>query len=427
MTRANSTGKASPSKTASVLQPPTTAKAKPAKPYPTFPLTPHPAGYWCKKIRGRLHYFGKIDDPDGALAKYNREKDALHAGRTPRDDSAALTVKALVNLFLHHKQSLVDAGELGRRSWQDYKDVADLLVANLGKHRLVDDIAADDFAALRTKLAKRWGPVRLVNVLQRIRSVFKYGTDNGIITKTPVYGQGFKGPSKKVLRLHRAKQGVKLFTADEVRRMFDAADVQLKAMILLGINCGFGMADCGTLPKSALDLTAGWVDFPRQKTGINRRCPLWPETVEALRAALANRKEPKDEADADLVFVTYQGQSWHKPEGSSPAVYKVGQLLKKLGINGRKGIGFYTFRHSFRTIADEARDQPAADFIMGHARDDMASVYRERIGDDRLQAVADHVRAWLFPETATAAKPRPKRAKKSSRAVILTMPTAAAR
>jgi len=37
---------------------------------------------------------------------------------------------------------------------------------------------------------------------------------------------------------------------------------------------------------------------------------------------------------------------------------------------------------------------------MGHARDDMASAYRERVTDDRLKDVADHVHAWLFPAPA---------------------------
>jgi hypothetical protein len=32
---------------------------------------------------------------------------------------------------------------------------------------------------------------------------------------------------------------------------------------------------------------------------------------------------------------------------------------------------------------------------MGHIRDDMASVYRERIDDDRLQHVSDYVHAWM--------------------------------
>jgi hypothetical protein len=36
---------------------------------------------------------------------------------------------------------------------------------------------------------------------------------------------------------------------------------------------------------------------------------------------------------------------------------------------------------------------------MGHARDDMASHYRERISDERLKAVSDHVRQWLHSKT----------------------------
>ena len=32
---------------------------RPPKPYPGFPLTPHPAGYWCKSILGKLHDLGR--------------------------------------------------------------------------------------------------------------------------------------------------------------------------------------------------------------------------------------------------------------------------------------------------------------------------------------------------------------------------------
>src|SRR5438309_4336047 len=103
--------------------------AKPPKPYPDFPLTAHPVGQWCKKIRGKMHYFGPWADPDGALAKYLAEKDALHAGKQPRDDPAALTVKTLANAFLNHKQALVDAGELSPLTWGKYKQVATLVVA----------------------------------------------------------------------------------------------------------------------------------------------------------------------------------------------------------------------------------------------------------------------------------------------------------
>ena len=58
-------------------------KSKPKKPYPEFPLYAHATGRWAKKIRGRIHYFGPWDDPNGALELYLEERDYLHsAGQT---------------------------------------------------------------------------------------------------------------------------------------------------------------------------------------------------------------------------------------------------------------------------------------------------------------------------------------------------------
>jgi integrase len=372
---------------------------KPAKPYPEYPLTAHPAGYWCKKIRGKIHYFGPWSDPAGALDKYERQKEALHAGRKPRDETDALTIKDAANAFLNAKNALVDSGELSPRTWADYKRVCDLLVANLGKQRLVSDLDPEDFTGLRNKAAKQWGPHRLSTTIQYARSVFKFAFESGL-TPVPVrFGPGFKRPTKRTMRLHRAEQGPKLFTAEEIRQMLDTAGVQLKAMLLLGINAGFGNSDCGNLPLAALDLDGRWIDYARPKTGINRRCPLWPETVKALKAVLAKRAAPKDPADAGLVFITKYGFSWVKDTTTNPVSQETAKLLRRLQINGRKGLGFYTLRHVFRTAADETKDQPAVDFIMGHESPHMSSVYRERISDERLKTVTDHVRAWLFPSS----------------------------
>jgi integrase len=373
---------------------------KPAKPYPEYPLTAHPAGYWCKKIRGRLHYFGPWADPDGALAKYLEQKEALHAGRKPRPDAEGVTVKDVANAFLNAKQALVDAGELSPRTWAEYRAMAAELVAHTGKARLVADLDPDDFAGLRDKLAKKWGSHRLKKAIQYVRSIFKHAFDAGLIDRPVRYGPGFKRPSLKTLRLHRAKQGAKLFTSEEVRKMTGVAGPQLRAMLLLGINCGFGNADCGTLPLAAVNLDAGIVDFPRPKTGILRRCPLWPETVQALREALAGRPQPKDPEHAALMFITKYGGSWARDDDPAVLTKEMTKLLRALGINGRKGLGFYTLRHTFRTVADEAKDQPAADFIMGHEIPHMSAVYRETISDARLRAVAEHVRQWLFGSAA---------------------------
>jgi hypothetical protein len=61
--------------------------------------------------------------------------------------------------------------------------------------------------------------------------VFKFAADDGLIARPVRYGQGFARPSAKTLRLHRAGQGKKLFTAEEVRRLIDGAGQPLKAML----------------------------------------------------------------------------------------------------------------------------------------------------------------------------------------------------
>jgi integrase len=371
------------------------------KPRPDFPLFPHASGRWAKKVLGKLRYFGKTaDDPKGkrALDLWNEQKDELLAGRVPRTKTDRLTVGELCSLFVTAKDDLLDAGEITQRTRDGYKSTCDRLVLKFGKTRPVTDLANGDFQELRKSIAKKWGPVALGNEIQRIRMVFKFGLDCGLIPQMK-YGPQFVRPSKKVLRLARAEKGQKMLEADDVKRLIHGADVHLKAMALLAINCGFGNNDVGTLPLAAVDLDGGWVNYHRPKTGIPRRCSLWPETVAAVRASLADRPKPKSPAAEALVFVTRCGMPWAKDNTQNPVCGEFGKLLKAMKLH-RPGLGFYTLRHVFRTVADESRDQPAINSIMGHSDPSMAAVYRERIGDDRLRAVADHVRAWLFPKEA---------------------------
>src|SRR5262249_25739363 len=141
-----------------------------------------------------------IADPDGALTKYLAQKDALHAGRKPRSDGEAVTVKDVVNTFLNAKKALVDAGELSALTWNDYHLIGSALIRQAGKARFVADLDASDFAALRKHMAKRWGPHRILKLVQYIRSMFKHAWETGLIPNPVRFGPDFKRPSKKVLR-----------------------------------------------------------------------------------------------------------------------------------------------------------------------------------------------------------------------------------
>src|SRR5262245_33039036 len=386
-------------------------KSKPRKhekPYEGFPLFAHATKRWAKKIRGRLVYFGPWDDWKAALDKYDAQKDDLYSGRRPVATDDVLTVEKLVNKFLAFKRHLLDTREITDRTFTEYHAACQRVIESFGWNRPIDDLRPEDFERYRSKYSKRNGPVRLGNEIQRVRSVFKYAYDAGHIDRPIRFGPGFKKPSRKTLRIHKAQQGPKMFERDEIHKLLAGVGIirgkrhlpgpQLRAMILLGVNCGFGNADCGTLPISAIDLGEGWINYPRPKTGIPRRCKLWPETAAALREVLDRRTTPKDTAHGGLVFITKYGRPWFKEICDSPVTKECRKLLDALGIDGHRN--FYCLRHTFETIGGEARDQVAVNAIMGHVDDSMAGHYRERISDERLAAVAAHVRAWLWPAPA---------------------------
>lgn len=389
---------------------------RPKKPYPAFPLSPHASGKWQKKIRGAIYYFGSWArrengklvriEGDGwkdALEAYKSQADDLHAGRTPRVKGDDLNVADLCNQFLTAKMRQLQAGELSPRSFSEYRQATDLIVQGFGKTRLVCDLAAGDFGRLRADMSTRWGPARLSKFIQLIRTVFKFSVDNGLIERPVVFGSAFNKPGKAVMRKHKAASDRKLFTATEVRSILDALEgvnPQLRAAVLLGVNCGLGNSDVSGLQTAHLDLSTGWLDFPREKTGLPRRVPLWRETVEAVKTAIAKRRPAKLPEDAGCVFINRAGHRMVQMTERSHQDYVSSQfrkVLRDLHINGRKGLNFYSLRHSFATIALEAGDRDAVRSLMGHAAHDMLSAYDETgPSDGRLLAVVNHVHGWLF-------------------------------
>jgi integrase len=369
-----------------------------------LPIWQRSDGRWCRKIRGEFHYFGR--DKEAALAEWERTGKYLLEGKEPPPEgqpAEGVTVKFLADSFLRWKKQQRESGEIGPRTFSDLH-IACLRIADaFGRGRLVSDLRPDDFRELRRKLAAKLGPVALGNEISRVRSIFRFGQKDGLLESEVRFGTGFDKPTAKSVRIDKAKRGRMDLQAEQVRKLIQVAGVPLKAMVLLGINCGFGNADCGTLPLSAVDLEGGWISYSRPKTGVSRRAKLWKETVTALKAAIAERPQPKDSKDAGLAFITCHGASWAKgAAGNDPVCGEFKKLLVDLGMH-RDGLGFYSLRRTYRTVADntgdEAPDVRAIDLTMGHGAKsgDMAgSHYIQNISDKRLEAVANHVREWVF-------------------------------
>jgi integrase len=390
---------------------PRTTKPKSAR----FPLTFHKAtGRYCKAFtlpngRRRMVYFSS--DADESMTKYLTEREDWQAGRNPREGaivqrSTALILADIVNAFCTRSNARVATGELSSRTLVDYVDAGKAMAAFWGRNRDPATIGPQDFSAFRAAQAAKYAPSRLSKTITVCRMMFRWAFESELLDRMPRFGPDFKTAGKRAVRAAKAESGAKLLTAAEIQAVLSKASTTLRAMVLLGINCGLGNADVAALPLTALDLDAGWLNFPRPKTGIDRRCPLWPETVKALRTVLAER-DPRPEAES-LVFVTSRGRPWLtvKPDGKrrDGIVIHFRKACEAVKVH-RSRMGFYWLRHTLQTIGDGAKDPLATAHLMGHADGTMGGHYRESIDDARLQAVADHVRAWL---NAKPSKDKPK-------------------
>jgi integrase len=374
------------------------SQLKPAKPNERYPLYAHAIGQWAKKWKGKVYYFGPWANPQAALKRYKAEWPRIQAGiprkpePTPCPTPGVPTVASVLEAFFADKQRAHEAGEINDRTLGEYNGICVTIGDALGDDTPVDLLTYDALSKLRSKLGKgkrgqKVSPVTHKRLLTFARMVFSFANDE--LGTDIRYKKALKTPPARVIRAVRNEVGERLFSAAEVSKLITADDPELRAMILLGINCAFGPKDCYTLPISAVDLLGGWHNYPRPKTQATRRCPLWLETIEALRVVIGERA-------SGTVFHKYDNrQVWNR--------HIVGRAFKTLteGLNiYRENVTtFYSLRRTFETIAATADvNQCVVDAIMGHAprSGDMAAVYRQRVFDDQLRKCVEHVRCWML-------------------------------
>lgn len=250
---------------------------KPTKPHPDYPLFPHRNGQWAKKINGRLLYFGTWDGPDQALVSYNDNiAHILSTGRKKPTDGDGGNVADLCNRFLTYKRSQLESGEIGQRSFDDYHAACSQLIDTFGRDRNLDHLTPDDFRGFRNALSKckngnNRSLVSLKNLVGRVRVVLNFGFDESLFSKPrpQVVGKAFTMPSKRALKRERQAKPKKLYSAEQIRLLleYETVSTQMRAMILLAINGGYGNEDCAQLCITSIDFDRGWID---QQLAIRR-------------------------------------------------------------------------------------------------------------------------------------------------------------
>lgn len=385
------------------------------------PLHVRSNGQWARKVRGTAMQFGSVRKVtlDQALEAYFKWASDIAAGRDPSAiDQHEVTVGEVFEAFIGRQLRRAETGGITEKTVEGYMRHLKWAGVAIGIERRVDGLGAGDFAQVMDDAeAEGWSPTTVGNMVNAVRAAFLWA-DDVEMAAPPRYGRRFRKPSKAAYRRFaatRGRQGRRTVTAEEIRATLEHASPVMRVAILLGISAGFGQLDVSELPKSAIDLRGGWIDWPRPKTGIARRCPIWPELTEAIRDWRKAEPKTRERGCGDLLLVNKVGKRLVERQivttaGGKPKKREVdsvgsawSRLAEKVGIreeaSDAPGLGFYCLRHTFATVADGARDRMAKAAIMGHAIDSQIDdAYIDFEDDARLEAVSNHVRTWLWPD-----------------------------
>ena len=341
-----------------------------------FPLTLHTTGQYCKKIQGKMYYFGS--DKKEALQRYLDQATYLHGHQEnvqskPIEDQ--MTLKQLCDMYLKYQYSKLQANDLTASHHNEQIGSLNKLMAFLGQNIDINNISTLDLQNYKRRIQKSHVSVCRLNLhISIMKALFHWARKNDVLANIPNIDAISRG---KIV--HQEKF---TFDPEQINKLLSAADVKMRAMIWLGLNCGFGCTDCAGLKWSDLDLVNDRVKLARKKTGISRDLPLWPETVGSLKNI------PKI---GKLVFYTSRGnpyiQTLLKSDGNGNGKYttlntittKFSRLIKRSGLDVPKGTGFYTLRRTAATIAARSGDPFAVQRLLGHADLQMATRYVQNV------------------------------------------------
>lgn len=389
--------------TASEQDPPAAIGESPAsKRRSQCPLRLHATGQWYKIVHGKFHYFGR--DKEVAIRTYEEQATFLHTGKgIPPTAGANTTLLSLCNQYLDHQESRIKVHEVSPKHYYDQRLRLKSFAKFVGPRRPAGEITVLDLQNYRAKLIKDdRKPNEINNHLAAIKALFHWAEDNDVLETIPKLRAVKKINVKKTERMGRRGQEEDkkfLFAPEQIRKLMDLSTPNLRAMILLGINCAFGCTDVAELRWSDLDLEKGAVDLPRGKTGVERNPDLWPETIAALKA-IPRRTGP-------LVFYTKHGNPYVRVNPKTMRLTnnitkEFGKLLDKAGFKVPKGTNFYALRRTAATIAAETGNPYAVQGLLGHTTVQMGSTYVQGVKRQTEQAI-NHVGNWFHrPENQAA-------------------------
>ncbi len=234
-------------------------------------------------------------------------------------------------------------------------------------------------------------PITQKNRLAKLSAIFRRAVKLRYMAEIHD-ADALKALAQRVIRLTRPERTI--LDPKDLRTLIDAANPNLKAALLLGLNCAYINCDvCAlTVEKASEAVASGWLGGRRNKTGVTRLAMLWPETKQAIQSVLDSHPGTKAE-----LFLNDRGRPWVAKQTNTIA-RELRTLVEEIGIP----LTFARLRHYFQTIGEERTlDLVAVRHCMGHADRTISQVYRDRVLKGRIENVCNAVRTWYLSGVET--------------------------
>lgn len=360
-------------------------------------------GRWQKRHDSKLFYAPKrLNKADatqhikGLIAAHDAERKALATGGVVKMAADEMTVKGLMNLFMEKKEKHVQQGRISQRTYDDLLKTCGRIIDCIGGRTRIAELDRARFANLRDCITRRkdghkYGATAQQLMITRARQPFNFAVrDEGI----PVRGIGeLELLTKQQLRQdeHERQAGKITLSAEECRQVIKAADPNMRAFILLGLNAGIEATAFAEIKPG--DFSDGFYGTPhdchkdairpgiRKKTGERRAFHLWPETIAAIDAAGGGNF--RNSHGGKFTATTISG--------------RIRRLMDDCGIEC-PGSASKIFRKTFNTVAmQRSSDGDTRKLVMGHVlRDLSTTTYADGWPRQKLIDISDAVHGWLF-------------------------------
>ncbi|MBE0536841.1 MAG: tyrosine-type recombinase/integrase [Phycisphaerae bacterium] len=277
-----------------------------------------------------------------------------------------ITLPQLIDNFFTMRKQPISAKEQQktRKAWKVFCDLI--------RKKTVQEVCLADIQNYENHIhSKGFAPKTVQHYLNRVGKIFSYNVgkfeDNGRIIKIAKWCEEMER-----LEDTSSEEPVSI-SYNDFSVMCEHADIEMKAMLIYGLNTASTLIDISRITKQEIDLELQTLSTRREKTGkVKKVAYLWDRTIQTLREYVSTRTDSSQYLFKSRTGTAYTDSGLRK---------KFKRFRRRLEQDGKlsEGVEFKHLRDTFSTIAKDVDIDPfKINCVMGHSNKGMVDKYSKR-------------------------------------------------